>query len=374
MRIAHLSVLRSHIDGAGVTNQLRMENEAASRSSISWATELWDDERATDKSLVFRARIPRALRTFIGRRYLIYRRTRQLLKNHDYVLVRYTLLHFFDLMHSKFDARNIIYVIHLPASDIARMLPKPISIIFLALERSISKWLFKRSTVIAAVVPELFEKYSNDSNLTTKHKIVYPNGAMPLEHMYDTRVRENSLRIGFISSEFYEWIGLDELLGELESFIERPSVVKVCFVIVGKISQVQREHIANLKTNRPGLVEHFDRISYDAMPVFLASLDCTLGAFAVKKSGLATMASLKIRESLMAGVPVYSGHPDAHIPQGFRFLEVGECDPEKIIAFAELHRDTSRESILEASRQHIDKQLIMERFVEQLESVSEARL
>lgn len=373
MRIAHLSVLRSHIDGAGVTNQLRMENEAASRSSISWATELWDDEQANSNSPAFQARIPRALRTFIGRRYFIYRRTRELLKNHDYVLVRYTLVHLFDLMHSHCDAKNIIYVIHLPPSDIAGTLPKPISMFFLILERSISKWLFKRSKVIAAVVPELFDQYSGDSNLATKHKIVYPNGALPLGNRFDTRVRENSLRIGFISSEFYEWIGLDKLLDELERLVQSPLIINARFVIVGKISELQYEHIANLKNIRPELVEHIDRVPYAAMPGFLASLDCTLGAFALEKSGLSTMASLKVRESLMAGVPVYSGHPDAHIPLGFKFLKVGECDPVKIIRFAERHNSTTRDAVREASSRYIDKQIIMEKFVEQLKSFSQPR-
>lgn len=372
MRIAHLSVLRSHTDGAGVTNQLRIENHAAKYSKTSWTTELWDDECATDQSLSFQSRIPRPLRTFIGRRYFTYLRTRKLLKNHDYVLVRYTLLHFFDLLHTQGDSERIIYVTHLPVSDIARTLPKPIGLFLLTLERPLSKWLFKRSKVIAAVVPELFDKYTNHPSLARVHKIVYPNGGLPIEHIRDTRRQDNSLRIGFISSEFYEWIGLDELLEKLRGLAGNLLDINVCFVIVGKISEVQREHIAYLNNIRTGLVEHIDRIPYEAMQEFLASLTCTLGAFAIGKSGLKTMASLKIRESLMAGVPVYSGHPDAHIPVGFEFLEVGECDPARIIRFADCHRTTSRETIREASKQYVDKQLLMEKFVKQLEMFSNA--
>ena len=367
MKVAHLSVLRSHRDGAGVTNQLRMEYEAARLSSLSWKTELWDDEKTSDTGLAFLSRLPFIYRSFIGRRYFIYKRTKLLLMEYDYVLVRYTLLHIFDLMQSRRDAGKIIYVFHLPAADIAKTLPRFLGFIFLYFELLISKKLFRKNVVFSAVTSELYQKYSGTLNLKNKKHIVYPNGALSLTHVEDAR--QGIVKIGFIASRFYEWIGLTELLGRLRGIANTSLTVDFCFFIVGEITEDQRQCIAELNQQKPGLINYAARVSGEAMPQFLATLHCTLGAFAMNKSGLRASASLKVRESLMAGVPVYTGHPDAHIPEDFKYLKVGECDPEKIIRFAKQHAFIARKEVQELARPYIDKKLIMQRFIDELKTI-----
>jgi hypothetical protein len=68
--------------------------------------------------------------------------------------------------------------------------------------------------------------------------------------------------------------------------------------------------------------------------------------------------TLKVRESLMMGLPVYAGYRDV-FPKDFIFYREGPCEMANIIKFAREMRDFDKRIVAENSRIHIDKKKLL---------------
>jgi hypothetical protein len=77
--------------------------------------------------------------------------------------------------------------------------------------------------------------------------------------------------------------------------------------------------------------------------------------------------TLKVREYLAAGIPVYAGHLDSALPPDFPFYVCGRPDWAIAVAVARRFRNAAREDVVSASRRHIDKSLLLHRLHGQLE-------
>ena len=81
--------------------------------------------------------------------------------------------------------------------------------------------------------------------------------------------------------------------------------------------------------------------------------------------------TLKVREMLGMGLPVYSGHIDTALPKNFPFYLKGTIKIEEILKFA---RDTarfSRNEIRNRSLPYIDKRIYARKLSEFLINLSE---
>ena len=75
--------------------------------------------------------------------------------------------------------------------------------------------------------------------------------------------------------------------------------------------------------------------------------------------------TLKVREYLMLGIPVYAGYTDV-FPESFRFYKKGEADIEAILNFAHSQRISSRIEICVASHPYINKEILLEKLYDEL--------
>lgn len=100
---------------------------------------------------------------------------------------------------------------------------------------------------------------------------------------------------------------------------------------------------------------------------FFANADFGLAALAMERNGLREGSTLKVREMLAAGIPVFSTHSDPSFPQEFDFFRLrDEIRLEDFVEFAGRMKAYSRSDVRLASEMHISKELIMRDFLEKL--------
>ena len=87
----------------------------------------------------------------------------------------------------------------------------------------------------------------------------------------------------------------------------------------------------------------------------MASMDLSLGAFALDMVKARTACTLKVRESLGAGVPVYAGHSDVGVNDLPECYSEGPADWSVILVKAAASRNRVKEDIRRAARPGIDK-------------------
>ena len=68
--------------------------------------------------------------------------------------------------------------------------------------------------------------------------------------------------------------------------------------------------------------------------------------------------TLKVREYLMWGLPVYAGYVDV-FPENFPFFRSGECDIEAMIEFGLRTKLSSSEEVRRLSKPYIDKSILL---------------
>ena len=71
--------------------------------------------------------------------------------------------------------------------------------------------------------------------------------------------------------------------------------------------------------------------------------------------------SLKVRDYLRAGLPVYAGHRDSALPPDFEYFRQGPAQWSAILAYARCMRSVPRSTIAVAARPLIDKKVLLER-------------
>lgn len=188
------------------------------------------------------------------------------------------------------------------------------------------------------------------SRLRNKNKFVYtnPNGINLLETKTAEDFRNNIPQILFIASYFADWHGLDLLLEDLchnkSNFILH---------IVGKTNQYQRILADN--DTRVVFHEHMSKKEIRKLASF-----CTVGlsSFALHRKNMKEACTLKVREYLSLGIPVYAGHKDV-FPKTFKYYHYGPPRFDEIIRYSNSVKNTTRLEVKQSSRHLIDKDILL---------------
>jgi glycosyltransferase involved in cell wall biosynthesis len=188
---------------------------------------------------------------------------------------------------------------------------------------------------------------------TRRATLIYPNGVLyPAdgESALDERTTD-TVEIVFVASAFFAWHGLDRLLRSLDA-----SRVPVTLHLVGAVPPA---FLA--ATRRDSRIRVHGVLAPSQLDAILAKSWVGLSSFALDRKRMQEACTLKVREYLRAGLPVYAGHRDAALPPDFPFCREGSADIEAIVAFARQTRTTSRAAVAAAARPFIDKQILLQR-------------
>lgn len=263
---------------------------------------------------------------------------------YDIIILRNSVHDIFQYYFIKNSKNKIFIVTHTKESDELAMnglIGKFRSII----DNLIAKKTLVKVTGLIGVTNELI-KYQQ-SKITKKiNTYLYPNGIICDENkpLYDERV-DDEVNILFVASYFYEWHGLDLLIDN----VSKNENLNYKIHIIGEISEYDKESIKNISR----VVYHGSQNS-DYIEDVAKKCDVGLSSFALFRKGMDEACTLKVREYLNLGLPVYAGHNEV-FPNSFKFYKKGNTTIKEIYAYGISMKNYSKDTIFLSSIQYINK-------------------
>lgn len=201
----------------------------------------------------------------------------------------------------------------------------------------------RRARGVIAVTPEIGDYETGRACIPSQTSLLFPNGVL-----YSGRLAEDGrgdvIELLFVASSFVPWHGLDLLLDAMQESSER-----YILHVVGRVSSMDEVRAkSDSRIMLHGVLDH--------AAILAVASRCHIGiaSLALFRKGMTQACTLKVREYLMLGLPVYAGYNDV-FPEHFPFYKNGPCDVASILSFAESLKHVKRREVSDQSRPFIDK-------------------
>ena len=362
-KVLHVTCLSSATKNIGILNQLNSEFLSVKQLKIDWSTVFWSNDRIQNK--IFCRKIPFIASFGIFRRLFFSLWVFREAKKFKHVLVRYPICDPF-FIFVLFFRKNIYTVHHSKEEDIIRLqYNNAVGVMLKKVEHIIGSLAIKRSKGLIALTSDILSYEKNRSNYPlSSRSLVSPNGIFMCNLPLKDLRRDDQVRLLFVSSVFYPWIGLNELLEDLIRF--NIDDIQVHIDIVGVVDNRQR-NLVQMASIKHKIILHG---TLESKEVRELSFMCDLGlaTFNWDKAGLSEACTLKVREYLSYGLPVYSGHIDSALPRNFKYYKMGRPLISEIVGYALKMKLIAKESVKNESKIYIDKSLLVRKVYSWLES------
>lgn len=353
-KILHITGVRDL--GSGQRSQLIYESNAARElKDIKWETLALHSGEIKES---FERKIPKYLDFILIRNIYFWIIISKLSKDYDVVLFRHLTFDPFSIIFSPF-IKNRIGVHHSKEIEELKLIRKGFKGKLASfVERITGKFSVKNSLYIAAVTEEI-ALYENTERKTNKPILVYPNGIDIKQINLLEDNRENSINILFICSYFAEWHGLDILLESLNQYKGENNF----FIhLIGNVTDIQKQMILDNKFSK-NIIIHGTKNKNEYYSI-ASKCDIGLGSLAMYRQNLKEGSTLKVREMLAMGLPVYSGHKDASLNSSFKYYTYSNNFRfEQILKYADNFKLIDRSVVRKEAEQFIDKKGIMQKFI-----------
>ncbi|WP_218697825.1 glycosyltransferase [Acinetobacter harbinensis] len=347
MKVLH-AVNMKHVS-SGILNQMTWELESAKKLNLDWNVVFYVQEYNEKNS-------SKIVKYWDGNSRLNWVKFRQ-----DYYTWLLEQSAFFDILvlrHSLSDPYQVAFL---------KKIKKPVYLVHHTLEiqeilsnngikSNIKAWVekyFGRLSLeqvqgLVGVTNEIFNYENRRVNSKFKQKIIYPNGIC-----YDNKIlidsRKNKIpELIFVASFFSSWHGVDLLLNALENTSE-----EFILHIVGRLNPKDEQQAK--KDQRIVLHGHLSQLEIERL---MSSMWLGLSSFALFRQNMKEACTLKVREYLKNGLPVYSGYKDVFC-NSFPYYRIGEPNFDNILEYARKMRYESKEEISNLSKQYIDKEILL---------------
>ena len=94
-----------------------------------------------------------------------------------------------------------------------------------------------------------------------------------------------------------------------------------------------------------------------------------IGSLAMYRNGLTDGCTLKVREMLAMGLPIFSGHKDTALPDDFPYYFSEGGNIEDIIEFSRKVAKVTRKEVRDASFQYIEKSICFNSLAKDLQKL-----
>lgn len=357
MKVIHLASVKKASANQGVVRQMEWEQLAAIEAGLQWDVELWSTDPALPGSVL--RQVPRRLSGFLGRRFHYHRRIRQAAKSHDVVIIRHAPMDPFGFFIPERVRKKTWYVFHTHSDHYLRSRGGRLGWLFAMLDRWFTRRAVGRSAGIIGVTDELVEHERNRLGRPNNKSFVYPNG-LYLDD-WDSPLpdkRDGQLKIIFIASRFFDWNGLESLLSSIKNYSGDEAWE---LHLVGRLLPHQEAFI--VENDLGDRIVRHDVMHPNEIQQLLQSMDLSLGAFAMEKVHVKTACTLKVRESLSAGVPVYAGHSDVGVSGFPECYQEGPPNWARIVQAAKIARLKQKTEVRNIAQAGIDKVSLVERLI-----------
>lgn len=358
-KILHIACVSSAKKSSGVCNQMQSELDSAKKQQLPWRVEVWAPD-PTDHDVT--CNLGSWCKFFFIRRFIFWFKLKKSIAQNDKVILRYMPLDFMTLLISKKQRKKVVLCIHTTRKGYWQsnnLLQRLMS----RLDTMVTGALIRNCNAFIGVTDQIIQEINQDFQLSFQKNFLYPNGVFfPDNKITIDDNREGTIKIAFIASRFYHWNGLELLLSEIAA---NGSTESFELHLVGELSDHQKSLVSKLGKQ----VRVHDSMDVMQIRALLATIDVTLGAFSLDRVGLKNACTLKIRESLSSGTPVYSGHVDVAFDALDYFYFHGGTNISEIVRFAKDMRRHSKQKVFNDSRARIDKDHLLSELYVKLQNV-----
>lgn len=344
MRVLHAAV--SMNPSTGVLQQMEWELASARELGLDWDVTLHTIKKVNsgivyDVTCKFKNRLLKYI-------YLKYRFYKWLLNNeqhYDLILLRHSVHDIFEMLLSKVIGNKLITVHHtLEIEELSGS--RFLGNICAFAEKYIGSVTLNNVFGVIAVTNEILNyELSRSNRRESLQKYLYPNGIhLPITNPLNCS-RGDVPEIIFVASYFSNWHGLDLLID-----CANKSLADCKIHIVGSVSDEDYERLAC----DPRFVVHGE-LNQAQISTITNFAWVGLSSFALFRKGMEEACTLKVREYLGSGIPVYAGHKDISFPNSFIYYKNGPLDLDSIIAYAISVRHVSRAEVIAKSSEFISK-------------------
>ena len=332
---------------SGVARQMAVEQAAAEQLGLDWKVRFFVPPGTVGEVCV-EARAPARDRIAFKREY--YAWLEREMRSRDVLVLRYLR---YDLFQYRFvrSASKPLFLVHhtLEGPQIVQEGGRA-AWAKLRLDDALVRRCHARADGMIAVTGEIAD-YERARGARPSASCTYPNGIT-----YDDCPVGGTLEAGetpeflFVASRFVEWHGLD-LIVEAARRTRAPFRLHVVGELIG-------DQDAALAAD-PRFVAH-GPASLDVVEALAARCILGLSSFALHRKEMRQACTLKVREYLRAGLPVYAGHADV-FGVSMRWYRHGECEFERMIEYSRECSGTSRAQVSGEARPWIDKAPLLAR-------------
>jgi glycosyltransferase involved in cell wall biosynthesis len=330
---------------------MKWEQMAADALGADWHVRMYAPDLKAVSSLSSTGK----LRAWLKLRRGYYRWLSQVQDRYDVLLLRYYVHDPFQLAFARNSCKPIYFVHHtLEVPELA--MPGHLSDWARArLESVLGPYSIRRAQGIVCVTPEIARYEVRRSGKDGIVPLIFPNGIIYSGATVEDH-RERVPQLLFVASLFSSWHGLDRLIDSI-----RTSVAEFKLHLVGDVGQADRVAIGA----NPRIIMH-NSLSHSDIASLASHCDVGLSSFALDRNGMEEACTLKVRECLMLGLPVYAGYHDV-FPEDFPYYRRGVADIEAITRFAAEMRGVSRSEVSTAAKPYIDKKTLLAELIDDLE-------
>lgn len=205
---------------------------------------------------------------------------------------------------------------------------------------------------VVAVTPEIARYEALRSGRPDIPALNYPNGLLlpSGRQQFRDRRRGDAPVLLFVASQFVPWHGLDRLLAAAQQ-CDQDFIVH----LVGRVFDDDMAAVAS----DPRFIPH-GVLDAAQIATLIEESWVGLSSFAFDRKAMTQACSLKVREYLAAGLPVYADHTDV-FPESFPYFVSGACQFGSILEAARTFRRVTRDEVLSQSKTYIDKTALLAR-------------
>lgn len=351
MKYVHAAV--SMNPSAGVVRQMTDEALAAAKLGIDWGAWL-----SQSSDLGWRvAGWPAPLR-YAMLRIRFYLQLTRLAKQGHRIVLRHSPGDPFLFVASFF--LGDYFTVHHTLEEVELAVSRfPFARFQLLLERLLGRNVVDRSRGIICVTPEI-SRHELDRlpSRPDRQVLLYPNGILYPEQLDEPiDLRSTRPEVIFTASYFFDWHGLERLLDSMEVSDEYGVLH-----LVGELpEETQRRAKADARVRIHG------QLGPSMLNRLVAKCWVGLSSFALSEKGMTEACTLKVREYLLSGLPVFAGHRDSALPEDFEYFRQGSPRWAAILEYARSMRAVPRARIALAAQPYIDKKLLLARLHRSLE-------
>jgi glycosyltransferase involved in cell wall biosynthesis len=331
---------------------MREEQRAAEALGLPWSTRLFVPGHESDRLLVG-AGVGAGRQ--LGFKRAFYRWLAEEATRYDVLLLRYTM---YDPLQWRFISRSRIpvftvhHTLEVPQLRGGRGLRRRLHA---SAESVLGPLSIRAAAGVVGVTGEIARYETRRAGGGEIRTLVYPNGISFGDPLPDDERTDDCPHLLFVATHFYDWHGLDLLFRSALS-----STLDFRVHLVGALSDEQRAAAAR----DPRFVVH-GVLRFQEVEALASRCWVGLSSFALDRKGMEEACTLKVREYLRSGLPVYAGYRDV-FHGAMPFYRNGVCSIESILEFARSVRPYSREAVSRAARPFIDKETLVRELYEHL--------